>query len=218
MVELVKGKFLKCLLKIIGKNADTKSANKNRHHFGCLFSIASDFINALSIQLRTSRDVVVDHEQVQVFFAVFLVDGADDHAAGIDAHHGAWWQIGDGDQSFADEFFRFVVFVDAGENGAVFTCAVVQGELKELFALWHGFAIQYLNGTEVALGEGFEVDHVFEKWFDFNAGEVDFFVGGFFSSGFCFLLGSLFGRCTSPRLHGYGRPRRSDSTSLFDKK
>ena len=45
-----KEKFLKCLLKITGKDADTKSANENRHHFGCLFSFANDFINALSIQ------------------------------------------------------------------------------------------------------------------------------------------------------------------------
>lgn len=73
MVELVKGKFLKCLLKIIGKNADTKSANENRHHFGCLFSFANDFINALSIQLCTRMDVVVDHQQVQLSIFIFLL-------------------------------------------------------------------------------------------------------------------------------------------------
>ena len=113
--------------------------------------------------------MVVDHEQVQVFLAVFLVDGADDHAAAVDAHHCAWWQVGDGDQSFADEFFRFIVFVNAGKDGAVFAGAIIQRELEEFFALWHGFAIQYLYSTEVALGEGFEVDHVFEEWLDFNA-------------------------------------------------
>lgn len=65
--------------------------------------------------------MVVDHEQVQIFLAVLLVDGADDHAAAVDAHHFAWWQVGDGDEGFADEFLWFVVVVDAGEDGAVFT-------------------------------------------------------------------------------------------------
>ena len=53
------------------------------------------FTNAASIQLGSCWDVVVDDEEVQVFFAVFLVDGADDHAAAVDAHHFAWWQIGE---------------------------------------------------------------------------------------------------------------------------
>ena len=72
-----------------------------------------------SIQLRSCWDVVVDHEEVKVFFAVFLVDSADDHAAGIEAHHFLWWQVGDSDEGFADEFLWFVVFVDAGEDGSV---------------------------------------------------------------------------------------------------
>lgn len=46
------------------------------------------------------------------FFAVFLVHSADDHATGVDAHHCAWWQVVDGDQGFADEFIRFVVFAN----------------------------------------------------------------------------------------------------------
>lgn len=86
----------------------------NSFRFTRTLSFAINKRETLSIQLCTSRDVVVDHEQVQVFFTVFLVDGADDHAAAVDAHHGAWWQIGDGDQGFTDEFFRFIVFVNAG--------------------------------------------------------------------------------------------------------
>lgn len=67
-----KEKFLKCLLKITGKDADTKSANKNRHPKWCLFLFANDFINALSIQLCTRRDVVVCHEQVQLSMFIFI--------------------------------------------------------------------------------------------------------------------------------------------------
>lgn len=83
----------------------------------------------------------------QVFFAVTLVDGADDHAAAVDAHHFAWWQVGDGDQGLSNKFLWFVVFVDAGEDGSVFAGSVVEGELEELFALWHGFAIEDFDGA-----------------------------------------------------------------------
>ncbi len=117
--------------------------------------------------------MVVDDEEVQVFFAVFLVDGADDHAAAVDAHHFAWWQVGDGDQGFADEFLWFVVVVDAGEDGSVFAGAVVEGELEELFALWHGFAVKDFDGAEVGFREGFEVDAVFKEWLDLYACEIN---------------------------------------------
>ena len=78
------------------------------------------FTDAASIQLGSRRNMVVDHQQMEIFLAVFLVDGADDHATAVDAHHFAWWQVGDGDQGFADEFLWFVVVVDAGEDGSVF--------------------------------------------------------------------------------------------------
>ena len=117
--------------------------------------------------------MVVDDEEVQVFFAVFLVDGADDHAAAVDAHHFAWWQVGDGDQGLSNKFLWFVVFVDAGEDGAIFAGSVVEGELEELFALWHGFAVENFDGAEVALGEGFEVDAVLEEWLDLYACEIN---------------------------------------------
>lgn len=117
--------------------------------------------------------MVVDHEEMQVFFAVFLVDGADDHAAAVDAHHFAWWQVGDGDEGLADEFLWFVVFVDAGEDGSVNACAVVEGELEELFALWHGFAVEDFDGAEVGFREGFEVDAVLEEWLDLYACEIN---------------------------------------------
>ena len=68
------------------------TCDENTSHVGGFVFL---FTDAASIELRPCRDVVVDHEQVQVFFAVFLVDGADDHAAAVDAHHLAWWQVGE---------------------------------------------------------------------------------------------------------------------------
>ena len=117
--------------------------------------------------------MVVDDEEMQVFFAVFLIDGADDHAAAVDAHHFAWWQVGDGDEGLADEFLWFVVFVDAGEDGSVFAGSVVEGELEELFALWHGFAVKDFDGAEVGFREGFEVNAVLEEWLDLYACEIN---------------------------------------------
>lgn len=72
------------------KNPPT--CDENTSHAGGFVFLFND---AASIQLGPSRDVVVDDEEMQVFFAVFLVDGADDHAAAVDAHHFAWWQVGE---------------------------------------------------------------------------------------------------------------------------
>ena len=63
--------------------------------------------------------------------------------------------------------------MDAGEDGAIFAGSVVEGELEELFALWHGFAVEDFDGAEIALTEGVEVDHVLEEGFDLYACEID---------------------------------------------
>ena len=49
------------------------------------------FILDWSVQLRARRDVVVHHEEVQLLVLAVLqiVDGREQHAAGLDAHHGA---------------------------------------------------------------------------------------------------------------------------------
>lgn len=143
----------------------------------------------------------------QVFFAVTLVDGADDHAAAVDAHHFAWWQVGDGDQGLSNKFLWFVVFVDAGEDGSVFAGSVVEGELEELFALWHGFAIEDFDGAEVALTEGVEVDHVLEEGFDLYACEIDGFrLFRRWRFGFLFLLCA----CIVQWLHGWEQQHVAD--------
>ena len=71
----------------------------------------------------------IDHEEVEFFFAVFFVDGGEEHTAGFDAHHGSGREVGDGDAGLADELFGFVEGVDAAQNGAVGACAVVESEL-----------------------------------------------------------------------------------------
>lgn len=58
------------------------------------------FIIFLLVQLRACRNMVVHHEQV-----------------------------GDGDQYLSNQFFRLIVSVDTGEDGAVGAGAVIQSEL-----------------------------------------------------------------------------------------
>ena len=71
----------------------------------------------LLVQLCACRDVVIDHQQVQAFFAFLRVDSGDQHAAGVDAHHLAWWEVDNSDAGLADQLLRLIVVVDAAEEG-----------------------------------------------------------------------------------------------------
>ena len=46
-----------------------------------------------SIELRASRNAVIHHQQVQPFLTVLVMDGGNQHAAGINAHHRAGRQV-----------------------------------------------------------------------------------------------------------------------------
>ena len=140
----------------------------------------------------------VHHQQVQALLALFAVDGGDEHTAGVDAHHGAGGQVGDGDAGLAHELLRLVIGVDAAEDGPGGAGAVVQGELQQLLGLLHGLAGQDLHGPEVGLGEGLKVHKVGKQGLDLHLGEVDFLLrlGGGGSGGLVLLLGDVQG------LHG----------------
>ena len=58
----------------------------------------SIFILDCLVQLRARRDVVVHHEKMKLFLPVALVDGREQHAAGLDAHHGTRRQVRDCNQ------------------------------------------------------------------------------------------------------------------------
>lgn len=126
-----------------------------------------------SIELRASRNMGIDHQQVQLLLAFLLVDGGEEHAAGINAHHRARRQVGDGDERLADQLFRLIERVDAGKNRAILARAVVQRELKQLLALLHRFAGFDLHRAEIALGEGFKIHVIGEQRLDFDLAEVD---------------------------------------------
>ena len=112
---------------------------------------------------------------MQLFSAFLVVNSRDQHAAGVDAHHGSGRQIHDGNARFADELFRFVVFVDTGKNDSVGAGSVIQYEFQEFFGLFDRFAGFDLDGAEVGFRERLEIDKVLKQRLNFDLGEVDDF-------------------------------------------
>ena len=120
------------------------------------------FFHCVLVELRAGGDIVVDQQEVEALFPVHMVNGGNEHTAGIDAHHLARGQVDDGDGGLADKILGLIVVMDAGEDDAVGTGAVVEHELQELLALGHGGALLDLDRAVVRLGEGVEVDLLFE--------------------------------------------------------
>ena len=80
-----------------------------KKHLGFLRGVRGDI---RLVQLRAGRDVRVNHEQVQPFFTVLLVDSGKQHTAGFDAHHFPGRKIRDGDAGLADQLFRLIIGVN----------------------------------------------------------------------------------------------------------
>ena len=55
---------------------------------------------------------------MEFFFLAFLVNGGDQHAAALDAHHGSGGQIHDGDAGLADQLFWLIIGVNSAQNGS----------------------------------------------------------------------------------------------------
>ena len=82
------------------------------------------------------------HEEVELFLALFLVDGREQHAVALDAHHGPRGEVCDGDQRLSDELFGLIEGVDAGKDGAGLSGAVVElnfPPLSKSCPLWKKF-------------------------------------------------------------------------------
>ena len=111
-----------------------------------------------SVELRARRDAVVHHQQVQLFLTVLVMDGGNQHAAGINAHHRARRQVGDGDAGLADQLFRRIVVVNTAQNHAIRAGSVVEHEFQELLALLHGFAgLDLRVKSSIIAGYWFEI-------------------------------------------------------------
>ena len=136
-----------------------------------------DAAQASLVQLRASGNGIIEHKHVEALFRLFayslLMHGADNHAAGFDAHHLARRQIGDCDKRTAHQILRLIIRMDSGKNRAVFARAIIQGELQKLLALGHRNAFFHLHGAEIGLAERVEIDELFEQRLDSDFGIID---------------------------------------------
>ena len=64
------------------------------------------------VHLRACRNRRIHHQQMKPFRIILLVDGTDQHAAGIDAHHLSGRQIRDGDAGLSDQLLGLVELVN----------------------------------------------------------------------------------------------------------
>ena len=53
------------------------------------------------------------HEQMKLLFAVFVVNGGNEHTAGINAHHRTGRKIRDGDAGLADQIFGLIISMNS---------------------------------------------------------------------------------------------------------
>lgn len=109
---------------------------------------------------------------MELFFAVFVMHGGDQHTAGINAHHRAGRQVRNGDAGLADELFRFIILVNSAQNDPICAGSVVERELQKLLGLLDGLAVEHLYGTEIGLGEGLKVDKIGEQRLYLDLGEI----------------------------------------------
>ena len=54
-----------------------------------------DILYLILVQLCTSRDVVINHQKMELFFSLFLMDCTEEHSTGFNSHHGSRWQVSD---------------------------------------------------------------------------------------------------------------------------
>ena len=115
----------------------------------------------------------VELDQVETLLTILLVDSADEHAAAGNAHHLARRQVGDGEQSLADQVLGLIITVNAGEDGAVGASAVVERKVQQLLGLLDGLARLDLHSAEIALGEGIKVDELLKQRLDGDLGVIN---------------------------------------------
>ena len=105
------------------------------------------------------------------------MDGGEQHAAGVNAHHGTRREVGDGDERLADKHLRLIEGVNAGENGARRAGAVIQRKLQQLLRLRHSLAGKHLDRAEIRPREGVKIHEIRKQRLNLHLGEVNLFRG-----------------------------------------
>ena len=89
-------------------------------------ALAGGFPLTFSAELRACGDGVIDHQQMQLLFALFLMDSGDQHTARLEAHHLTRRQVDNRDQRLTDQLLGLIILRNAGEDLTVGAGAVVQ--------------------------------------------------------------------------------------------
>ena len=109
------------------------------------------------VQLRSCRDMVIHHQQIQLLLAILFAHSRQQHTAGINSHHGSRRKIRNRNQRLANQLFRLVEHMNTAQNGAVCAGSVIQCKLQQLLALRNSNALLDLNCSEIRLAEGLKV-------------------------------------------------------------
>ena len=64
------------------------------------------------VQLRSRRNLIIHHQQVQPLMSVILINRADQHTAGIDSHHLPRRQVRDRDAGLSNQLLRLVILMN----------------------------------------------------------------------------------------------------------
>ena len=108
---------------------DVTSPATSRPQDACVSDSNATALDATGLaQLGAGGNAIAHHEEVEALLAVLLVEGGDEHAAGVDTHHLARGQVGDCDERLAHQLLGLVIPVNAGEDHAVSTRAVIEHE------------------------------------------------------------------------------------------
>ena len=142
-------------------------------------------MDILLIQLSASRDVRIYLQEVQLLSTLLAMDSAEQHTAGLNAHHLARRQVDNGNQGLAQQLFRLIEGMNTAQNSAVSASTIIQGKLQQLFALGHSNTILNLYSTEVRFAEGVEINEISKERFNFHLGEINNLGSSFYSSLLC---------------------------------
>ena len=93
-----------------------EDATHMRNTFPCLeLSICFQFwmLFRLLVQLRSCRNTIIQHQQIQSFVSVVLVHRTDQHSLGVDTHHLPGRQICNRHTGLSDQLFRLLILVNS---------------------------------------------------------------------------------------------------------
>ena len=73
--------------------------------------------------------MIIQHDKMQLFLTVFMVNRTNQHAAGVNAHHGSGGQVGDGEKRLPNQLFGLIIRMNPAQNRPICARSIVQRKL-----------------------------------------------------------------------------------------